>query len=85
MDPLVFEKALILTGIGIGTAFGLLLSLMVIISITGRLTNYFLNRSERLLTEKENLIHDRALAAAVAVSALTSIGHSNIGQSEVSS
>ncbi len=63
-----------LTGIGVGTAFGLLVLLTIIISLIGWLSTHYLDRAERVATERASKLEaearDKALAAVVAVTAL---------------
>lgn len=78
----VFEQAAILTIIGIITAFGLLVLLMAVVSVTGRLSTHVLDRAEREAAEQafraDAEAHDKAVAAVAAVAALLS----SAGQTE---
>lgn len=79
IDQQLFQEAAILTGIGMGTAFVLLVVLVVVIVFVGRISAT-LERRFRKVTESgsavssddEALARDKALAAVVAVTALTS-------------
>ena len=76
IDSAVAEEAAILTGIGIGTAFGLLILLMVAIVLVRLSSAGILGRIEIIaaarLREAEAESRDKALAAVVAVTALRS-------------
>ncbi len=79
IDQQLFQDAAILTGIGMGTAFVLLVVLVVVIVLAGRISAT-LERRFSIATESgsaassddEALARDKALAAVVAVTALTS-------------
>jgi Na+-transporting methylmalonyl-CoA/oxaloacetate decarboxylase gamma subunit len=73
-DFQLIEEAAILTGIGMATAFGLLVILMVSTSLTAQITVRVFERRfrERVPTseELERERRDKALAAVIAVSAI---------------
>ena len=79
IDQQLFQDAAILTGIGMGTAFVLLVVLVVVIVSLGRVSAV-LERRFRNVNESGSpassddgaLARDKALAAVVAVTALTS-------------
>ena len=67
--------ALILTGIGIGTAFGTLVMLLVAVLIIGRVSRLFDKEAPETAPVEEERLDDpeavnRATAAAIAVTAL---------------
>lgn len=74
-DALILTEALILTGIGIGTAFGVLVMLLVAVLVIGWVSG-LLNRDEpeEAPVEEEGFedteAKNRATAAAIAVTAL---------------
>ncbi len=78
IDQQLWQDAAILTGIGMGTAFVLLVVLVIVIVFVGRISPT-LERRFRNVTESasaassedEALARDKALAAVVAVTALT--------------
>ena len=79
IDQQLFQDAAILTGIGMGTAFVLLVVLVVVIVSVGRVSaawgRRFRNETEpgsAASSDDEALARDKALAAVVAVTALTS-------------
>jgi Na+-transporting methylmalonyl-CoA/oxaloacetate decarboxylase gamma subunit len=78
IDPAIAEEALILTAIGMGTAFVVLVLLLVVILLIGVINRYFNNDDDQSTTvdsdphtdEEDVEARDRALAAALAVTAL---------------
>ena len=73
IDSELAEQAAILTGIGIGTAFGLLVLLIVAIYLIGLIFRRFPETSdatEDTLAAEDDQFRDKALAAAIAVAAL---------------
>ena len=73
IDPELVEQAAILTGIGIGTAFGLLVFLIITIYIIAFIFRRFpeaTDTTEDTLAVEDDQFRDKALAAAIAVSAL---------------
>ena len=67
------EQAAILTGIGIGTAFGLLVLLIFTIYLIAFIFRRFpeaTDTTEDTLAAEDDQFRDKALAAAIAVSAL---------------
>ena len=74
IDPVILEDASILTIIGIGTAFGLLLLLMVVVAVVRLFSSVILEgaarraRSKADRTEAES--RNRAQAAVAAVTAI---------------
>ena len=74
IDQELLKEAAILTGIGMGTAFLLLVALSLIVTVIGRLSVRFIVAAESRPTTggEESVARDKALAAVVAVTALTS-------------
>ena len=74
IDQELLQEAAILTGIGMGTAFLLLVALSLIVMIIGRLSVRFVATaaSQSTAGDEESAARDKALAAVVAVAALTS-------------
>ena len=73
IDPELAEQAAILTGIGIGTAFGLLVLLIITIYFIGWIFRRFPEASDTIadaLVAEDDQYRDKALAAAIAVAAL---------------
>ena len=76
VDPAIAEEALILTAIGIGTAFVVLVLLLVVILLIGVFNRYMQDdpplsaTADSQTDEEEAEARDRALAAALAVTAL---------------
>ena len=73
IDSELAEKAAILTGIGIGTAFGLLVLLIITIYLIGLFFRFFpeaTDTAEDALAAEDDQFRDKALAAAIAVTAL---------------
>ena len=78
VDPAIFEEALILTAIGMGTAFVVLVLLLVVILLIGVFNRYFNGDEDQSETldsdphsdDEDAEARDRALAAALAVTAL---------------
>ena len=70
----LIRQGLILTAIGMGAAFGLLILLMVLIQIMGLTTGYLTRRAsmrlEAAAARAAVETRDKALAAVIAVSAL---------------
>ncbi len=78
IDQTLIEKAAVLTGIGIGTAFGVLVLLMIVIMAI-RLCSAWLNRDRSLQqglgdANGASEDRDRALAAIIAVTAVIGDG-----------
>ena len=73
IDQQLLKDAAILTGIGMGTAFLLLVALSLIVMVIGRLPARFTGAAESRSTpgDEESTARDKALAAVVAVAALT--------------
>ena len=73
IERAIVEDAAILTGIGIGTAFGLLAFLLIVIQLVHWFSVFVLTagaeRAARRSAAAEADAHDKALAAAIAVSA----------------
>ena len=83
IEQAVAEKAAIMTGIGLATAFGILVLLMVLIGLLSLATRRFLHVAEPG-TESEPLDGDaeaknKALAAVVAVAALLTRQRGRVG------
>lgn len=80
MDPAIFRQALTLTVIGIGTAFGLLVVMMIVVNAVRLLVKHVLERpagnsswvSRRFAARSDRRHSDKALAAIAAVSVLLS-------------
>jgi Na+-transporting methylmalonyl-CoA/oxaloacetate decarboxylase gamma subunit len=70
IDQAIVEEAAILTGIGIGTAFGLLVMLMVVIFIVRLSSGYLLERAAMRAAREEAESRNRAHAAVAAVTAI---------------
>ena len=74
IDQAIVEEAAILTGIGIGTAFGLLVMLMVVVFVVRLSSGYLLERASRRATirtaHEEAEFRNRAHAAVAAVTAI---------------
>jgi Na+-transporting methylmalonyl-CoA/oxaloacetate decarboxylase gamma subunit len=80
VDPAIAEEALILTAIGMGTAFAVLVLLLAVILLIGVINRYFNGNEEQSETldsdphtddeDVDEEARDRALAAALAVTAL---------------
>ena len=71
IEQKIVEEAAILTGIGVSTAIGLLVLLVVVISLTGRLGRRFLGWASIGASEVEhNAYRNKARAAVIAVTAL---------------
>ena len=74
IDQAILEKAGTLTAIGIGTAFGLLLLLMVVVTVVRLFSNVILEGAARRARSKaaraEGESRDRARAAVAAVTAI---------------
>ena len=74
IDPDIAREAALLTRIGLGTVFALLVLLMTVTTLVHQLSARFLGDAAKTTApqsaEAEAASHDRALAAAVAVSAL---------------
>ena len=74
IDPEIVEEAAILTGIGIGTAFGLLVLLMVVVAVVRLSSGYVLERASTRAAAKavqeEAESRNRAQAAVGAVTAI---------------
>lgn len=72
----LIERAAILTGIGMGTAFSLLLLLMIVTALTGWGVRRFENRGLKVVAPPVPFVdtgqREKALAAVVAVAALLS-------------
>ena len=70
----LIRQGLILTAIGMGAAFGLLILLMVVIQVMGLTTGYLSRRAsmraEAATARAAAESRDKALAAVIAVSAL---------------
>ena len=77
IDQEIVEEAAILTGIGIGTAFGLLVLLVVVVAILRLLSSFILDRSARRTQAKaereESESRNRAHAAVAAVTAIMAV------------
>jgi Na+-transporting methylmalonyl-CoA/oxaloacetate decarboxylase gamma subunit len=76
VDPAIAEEALILTAIGIGTAFVVLVLLLIVILLIGVFNRYLQDdpplstASDSQPDEQDPEARDRALAAALAVTAI---------------
>jgi len=73
VDPAIAEEAMILTAIGMGTAFIVLVLLLVVVSLIGVFNRYVSDDatdSDSKPEEEDAEARDRALAAALAVTAL---------------
>ena len=74
IEQVIAERAAILTGIGMGTAFSLLIMLIVMITVVRGFSDRVLARSaERAAVRAAQVeveVRERALAAAIAVTAL---------------
>ena len=64
------DDAAILTGIGIGTAFGLLVAMIVVITVARLITTHFFPTAAPGSSESEAEARDKAVAAVVAVTTL---------------
>ena len=76
LEPDLINQGLILTAIGIGTAFGLLVVMMLLIQIMSWFVNIPVRRANKARQEAEleaNEYRDKATAAVVAISALITI------------
>ena len=74
IDQELLQDAAILTGIGMGTSFALLVALFLIVTVIGRLSVRFtaVAESRSATGDEDSVARDKALAAVVAVTALTS-------------
>ena len=76
LEPDLINQGLILTAIGIGTAFGLLVVMMLLIHIMSWVVNIPGRRANKAKQKAElesNEYRDKATAAVVAVSAVTTM------------
>lgn len=76
LEPDLINQGLILTAIGIGTAFGLLVVMMLLIHIMSWFVNIPVRRANKAKQKAElesNEYRDKATAAVVAVSAVTTM------------
>lgn len=76
LEPDLINQGLILTAIGIGTAFGLLVVMMLLIHIMSWVVNIpgrRANKAKRKAELEADKYRDKATAAVVAVSALTTM------------
>ena len=73
IDQIIFNEALVLTLVGVSTAFVTLIVLMLIVPAIRFLANYIDNKNSELISSNQEEDHEKATAAVVAIGTLLAL------------